>query len=147
MGQASPPGVAGFYSLILLMFCVFVATGYSSAVWSVELFRCTLDGGIEFRQTPCPAGRQEKTVVVEQSRGMTPAEPALRLAPPKTAHQNKLPVRDAARKPNEEKCWKLEQKLEKVEQRLRGGYKASQYRSLHRKQDEYEDYLRRFCRP
>ncbi len=147
MGQASPLGVAGFYSLVLLMFCIFAATGYSSAVWSVELFRCTLNGGIEFRQTPCPAGRQEKTVVVEQSSGMTPAEPALRLAQPKTTRQNKLSAQDTPRKPNEEKCWKLERKLEKVEQRLRGGYKASQYRSLHRKQDEYEDYLRRFCRP
>jgi len=40
----------------------------------------------------------------------------------------------------------MSQRLEKVDQQLRGGYRPVQYNGLHRKQERYEDYLRRFCR-
>ncbi|MEN8179950.1 MAG: thioredoxin [Pseudomonadota bacterium] len=130
---------------LFLMLLAGLLVGVSSTAWSVEFYRCTLNGRVEFRQTPCTAGEQEKTQVVEQSSGMTPVEPALRLAPAKAKRQKSKPVRETKRKPNEERCWKIEKRLERVEQRLRGGYKASQYGKLHRTQDEYEDYLKRFC--
>ena len=114
---------------------------------AVELYRCTSNGQIEFRQTACPTGAQEKTEVVEQSSGMTPIEPSLRLEkPPAKPTRRTAPPDRVSRQATTEKCWKTEKKLEKVQQQLRGGYKASRYRDLHRKQNEYEDYLRLFCR-
>jgi hypothetical protein len=114
---------------------------------AVELYRCTHNGRIEFRQTPCPTGEQEKTEVVEQSSGMTPIEPSMRLEkPPAKRSRRTAPPDRVSRQATTEKCWKTEKKLEKVQQQLRGGYKASRYRELHRKQNEYEDYLRLFCR-
>ena len=119
------------------------------AAWrveAVEFYRCTEDGRVEFRQTPCPAGEQSKTRVEEQSGGMTPVEPALRLEPVKqTAHTAPAPA-PATGQINEERCWKTEMRLQRIEQRLRAGYKASQYAKLHRSQEEYEAYLKRFCR-
>jgi hypothetical protein len=112
------------------------------ALSGVELYRCNHNGEVEFRQTPCPEGEQTLTEVTEQSRGMTPVEPALRL-------QKRSPRKGAKSKPskrdNTERCWKTERRLEKVERRLRGGYKASQYDALHEKQEEYSAYLKRFC--
>ncbi|MDJ0806365.1 MAG: thioredoxin [Gammaproteobacteria bacterium] len=119
--------------------------GVPSQVCSVELYRCTLNGRVEFRQTACPAGKQEKTEVVEQSGGMTPVVPTLRLEPLQEKRRTGRTPQVRSSKINEERCWKTEKRLERIEQRLRTGYKASQFGKLHRAQDEYEDYLERFC--
>jgi hypothetical protein len=114
---------------------------------ALELYRCTRDGVVEFRQTACAEGEQEITEVIEQSAGITPAEPGLRLE--RETRRNKPEKsrrRDARQSPAvSERCWKTEKRLETVQRRLRAGYKASQYDGLHRKQSQYEEYLRMFC--
>ena len=112
-------------------------------VTAIELYRCSRDGAVEFRQTPCPGGEQTLTEVTDQSRGMTPVEPALRLPKRQDLKRSKSP---SQKRRNDERCWKTRLRLEKVERRLRGGYRASQYEALHRKQEEYAGYLKRFCR-
>ena len=113
---------------------------------AVELYRCTLNGQVEFRQTPCPEGEQERTQVIEQSSGMTPAKPGLKLPRPKQRKRVKS-ENSVDEQPKMERCWKTEKKLEQVERHLRAGYSASEYERLHQKQDEYEGYLDRFCSP
>jgi hypothetical protein len=131
------------YSLVF--FTLISLSGIAGQIGALELYRCSENGHIEFRQTPCPSGEQAKTQVVEQSRGMTPAEPALRLEPHKKPRNKTGPAPATAGKANAERCWKTEQRLKRIEQRLRAGYKASQYGKLHRAQAEYEEYLKRFC--
>jgi hypothetical protein len=112
----------------------------------VEVYRCTLNGETEFRQTPCPEGEQQLTEVVQQSSGMTPVQPALRLQR-KAPAKKKTPkiIEKSETRGDRERCWKFHKKLDRVERRLRAGYKASQYQQLHDRQQEYEDYLRLFC--
>ncbi|MGD8588710.1 MAG: hypothetical protein PVG22_07730 [Chromatiales bacterium] len=132
--------------IFFLIRMILIGTGVGvTAADAVELYRCTRNGMVEFRQTACPDGEQAITEVIEQSGGISPIEPALRLEPatphkPHTGHATGQP--QAA----QERCWKTRQRLEWVERQLRAGYKPSQYEGLHRKQSQYEDYLRRFCR-
>lgn len=129
------------------LLCWVLLAGFivSTAGEAVELYRCLRDGAVEFRQTACEDGEQSVTEVIEQSGGISPVEPALRLekvSPQKTGSAGD-PDRSTA---VNERCWKTRQRLEWVERRLRAGYKPSQSEGLHRKQREYDDYLKRFCR-
>jgi hypothetical protein len=128
-----------------ILLCLLLAVGQGSEVRALELYRCTHNGAVEFRQTACPEGHEEKTEVIEQSHGISPIEPSLRLKDaPKQATVRPSKSLD---KPSTEteRCWKARQRLEGVERRLRAGYKASQYNGLHHKQAYYEEYLERFC--
>ncbi len=131
------------YQRFLLLWLIagwFAASGSQA----LELYRCTRNGVVEFRQTACPEGEQALTEVIEQSKGISPVEPGLRLVEPK--HETP-PSAGKAQQPQagNERCWKTEQRLDWVERRLRAGYKPSQYEGLHRKQAEYEEFLKRFC--
>jgi hypothetical protein len=127
-----------------MLFCLFVGWFVVSGSQALELYRCTRNGVVEFRQTACPEGEQAITEVLEQSKGISPIEPALRLPAPKLERSQPS---ETGKKPQatNERCWKTQKRLEEVERRLRAGYKPSQYEGLHRKQVEYEEYLKRFC--
>jgi hypothetical protein len=139
---AKPLGFKTFFVLQLILMLGGMGAAASDAV---ELYRCTRDGRVEFRQTACPDGQQELTEVIEQSGGISPIEPTLRLEQP-APEKSKSGIETRRPRASEERCWKTRQRLEWVERRLRAGYKPSQYEGLHRKQSEYEEYLRRFCR-
>lgn len=110
----------------------------------VSVYRCDVDGTIEFRQTACERGGESLTHVINGSSGMTPSEPGLRLK--KASEKSDTVVRRKKSPDFGERCWRKRRQLERVERRLRAGYKASQYRRLHDRQDEYESYIRHFCR-
>ncbi len=145
MAHTFIPSIRQCCSVSLCALGLLATCGIPSPIRALELYRCTLNGNVEFRQTPCQAGEQEKTQVIEQSSGMTPSKPAMRLVKEPVKPRKNSSTHPAKKRVDEERCWKTEKKLEKVEQTLRGGYKASQYQRLHRKQDEYEEYLRLFC--
>jgi hypothetical protein len=109
-----------------------------------SLYRCDTGGVIEFRQTACEQGDESVTTIHDSSNGMTPSEPGLRLKKPSEKTDTVAPVRIPSEV--EERCWRARMRLERVERRLRSGYRASQYRWLHDRQDAYESYIRRFCR-
>ncbi len=109
-----------------------------------KVYRCNINGKIEFRQVACETGDETELYVTDQNGGLTPSEPGLRLR-----KRVKKTDKISRRKPNgasEKQCWNKQQKLERVERRLRSGYRASQYQSLHDRQREYEDFIQRFCR-
>ncbi|RLJ22464.1 hypothetical protein DJ031_00810 [bacterium endosymbiont of Escarpia laminata] len=116
----------------------------------VTVYRCQLpEGGVTFQQVSCVLGEQQRIRIVNRSAGLSPAKPALRLQ--KTKQKKVSKRRSKATKPRrkrseERRCWAQRKKLEKVEKRLRTGYKASQSDKLHRQQADYEDYLKQFCR-
>ncbi len=116
----------------------------------VTVYRCQLpEGDVTFQQIPCASGeQQQRTRIVNRSAGLSPAKPGLRLQrkKQKKASKRRSKATKPRRKRSEEKrCWAKRKKLEKVEKRLRAGYKASQSDKLHRQQADYEDYLKQFC--
>jgi len=115
----------------------------------VTVYRCQQpEGDVTFQQIPCVSGEQQRTRIVNRSAGLSPAKPALRLqrTKQKKASKRRSKATKPRRKRSEEKrCWAKRKKLEKVEKRLRAGYKASQSDKLHRQQADYEDYLKQFC--
>jgi len=129
-------------SFLLTASLQFIRPGLAGA--DVPLYRCVVDGQVEFRQTACEAGDQSRFLIIEHSRGMTPAEPGLRLK--KASEKSDTVQKSRQTGPSERQCWNKRQLLERVERRLRGGYKPSQYQRLHDRQDEYESYLHQFCR-
>jgi hypothetical protein len=132
---------------VLFLFGVFFigTVGVAYVSEAVELYRCTRNGMIEFRQTACPDGEQAITKVTEQSGGISPIEPGLRLEAT-TSEQPDSKQQTKQTTAVDERCWKTRQRLDWVERRLRAGYKPSQYEGLHRKQAEYDEYLKRFCK-
>jgi hypothetical protein len=120
-----------------------VLAGMTLMSQSVSLYRCDKNGAIEFRQTACEAGRQRSVQVVNESGGLTPSTPALRVVevPERVAES----ARQRTTRLREARCWKKRRQLDRVERKLRTGYKASEYQPLHDRQREYEDFLRRFC--
>ena len=114
------------------------------AASAVSLYRCDENGVIEFRQTACEAGKEQRIQVDNSSSGVTPSEPGLRLK--KTSEKTDSKRRKPSKARSEKVCWGKRQQLDRIERRLRSGYKASEYQRLHDRQRAYEDYLRRFCR-
>jgi hypothetical protein len=111
---------------------------------AVTLYRCEKNGVTEFRQTACPAGQERRIHVINSSSGLRPSEPGLRLK--KMSEKTDKSSRKQPKAASEKPCWRKRQQLDRVERRLRAGYKASEYQRLHDRQREYEAYLRRFCR-
>ncbi len=127
--------------LFLLLFLIYCR---DATAQGVTLYRCEVDGKVEFRQTACEAGDETLHHVINSSSGMTPSEPGVRLKKPSETADivtgKKIPHG------TDKACWTKRHRLERVERRLRAGYRASEYQRLHDRQREYEDYIRRFCR-
>ena len=127
---------------LLFLICCLIPVGAGMAQ-GVTLYRCEIDGAIEFRQTACVEGEETLQHVEERSSGMTPSEPGVRLKKP--SEKTDTVTRKRHRASNDQACWRKRQRLEGVERRLRAGYKASEYQRLHDRQREYEAYIRQFC--
>ncbi|MCU7796891.1 MAG: thioredoxin [Candidatus Thiodiazotropha sp. (ex Myrtea spinifera)] len=130
-------------SLLLILFMIL--SGYRQVMAEgIQLYRCVIDGATEFRQTACAEGDESRIRVTDHSRGMTPSVPGLRLKKVSEKTDNKAKKKN--KRAIDERCWKKRRQLEKVERRLRAGYKPSQYERLHQRQETYESYIRKFCR-
>lgn len=108
------------------------------------LYRCEIDGRVEFRQTACEAGEESLQHVFNTSSGLTPSEPGRRLK--KMSDKSDTVKHKRPYKASDRECWSKRQKLEQVERHLRAGYRASEYERLHQRQRGYAAFLRRFCR-
>lgn len=128
--------------LIVLTLCFI--SGSESLAEGATHYRCVLDGKVEFRQTACPQGSGGKIHITDHSRGITPSEPGLRFK--QMTEQGKTQSSSERKKDNRERCWKKRRQLERVERKLRAGYKASERDRLHQRQTTYESYIREFCR-
>jgi hypothetical protein len=125
--------------LSLTLFCC-----AATMAQGVGLYRCDIDGAIEFRQTACEEGGESRQRVTNTSSGLSSSEPGLRLK--EKSEKADTVSKAKPRQASEMACWKKRQRLQRVERRLRTGYRASEYQRLHDRQREYEDYLSRFCR-
>jgi len=115
-----------------------------------EVYRCVLDGGhISYQQIPCTS-QSKPMELKDQTTGWSPLRPGER------SLLNSYRDEDAARRrkpsglPEEpakesKACWEKRKQLEAVRSHLRRGYSLREADELHRKLDDYDDYLREFC--
>jgi hypothetical protein len=129
---------------IFLFLLLFLIVGRGATAQGVTYYRCEVDGNIEFRQTACKTGDETPHHVTNSSSGLTPSEPGVRLKKP----SEKTDMVAGKKNPgtNDRSCFRKRHQLDRVERRLRAGYRPSEYQRLHDRQREYEDYIRRFCR-
>ncbi len=120
---------------------------------AVKVYRCSgKDGVVEFRQQYCDQGRQDEMQVDTTPSGWIPPRPKHESKRKKRAGQGRPETvrqgggRTAELKQKQEKeCWRTQKRLDKLQSRMRRGYKAGKGPSLRRQRRDYEDYLRKFC--
>lgn len=124
------------------------------AAYSDALYRCAQSNGtLSFQKTACSGDGVLLDIKPIKSTGWVALRPAEKKllrhyrkrdkAKYKTKRSGKKQL--AKRDVTEEKCWKKRKNLEAVNAKLRQGYKASQYNSLHRRRNTYQEYLNKFC--
>ena len=119
------------------------------------VIRCQLpDGRMSFSDHPCQSGIQDTLELKDQKVGWEAPRAPLKINHKSTRKQKQQSKRQAAalrvaRKEKARKkkdCWKKRQKIDRIQERLRRGYKAGQGRTMRYKQRELEDYIREFCK-
>ncbi len=119
------------------------------------VIRCQLaDGRVSFSDRTCSSGIQEKLEIENQKTGWEAPRTPLKLehqsehARKKQSNRQAVALRVARKEKarNKKDCWKKKQKVERIQEHLRRGYKAGQGRTMRYKQRELEDYLREFCK-
>jgi hypothetical protein len=122
----------------------------------VAVYRCRgANGGIEFRDDPCPPGTQGESLVVEDHpTGWTPspAPSASRTlsgqkakAGTKAGHGKGKGSAQSARERQEEICRKKRQQVEEIDRKLRLGTKVRQGNELRHRRSVVEEYLDAHC--
>jgi len=135
----------------LRLLCGLLLGLFSLNAGAAEVYRCEVQGRIEFRQTPCPADARQSKRDIE---GPRPLGWVVVKGPPESAPRPpEAPARgrgnrhkDAAEARRERRCFGKRQALERLEWQMRHGYKAGQSASLHQRQRAYEAWLSRYCR-
>ncbi|MCF7993121.1 MAG: DUF4124 domain-containing protein [Thiohalocapsa sp.] len=115
-----------------------------------KIYRCTgADGEIEFRQYACH-GR-------DTSAEMDAHAPAVGWTPPagdawlkerlrdEPASKRRAPPKSTKDK-YADRCWAKHQQIERINKKLRAGYKPPEGNRLRSRRTEYEAYVKRYCR-
>ncbi len=120
---------------------------------AVKVYRCSGKGGVvEFRQQYCDQRHQEAVQVDTTPSGWIPprrkseSNRAKRVGKQRSKAVFQSASRTAELKQKQEKdCWHTQKRLDKLQSRMRRGYKAGKGPGLRRQRRDYEDYLRKFC--
>ena len=137
------------------LLCIILCMSCAAPLWAARVYRCSqADGGISFQQQACSAeGRLIETGEAQAVwSALRPEEKRLYESYRERDRDRRMRKRQARRrtarmeKADERGCLLKRQRLDSINARLRRGYKAGQGEPLRRKRDQYEEYLRRFCR-
>lgn len=132
-----------------LAFCCVLLIFWLTAPAGTQLYRCTdAQGNVELQQTTCASGQQDDIFIEDIRVGWVPpkVKAEKRKSPKKSASRiGSTAQKKRDREKQQKSCWKSRQKLERIEWKLRRGYKASQGDKLRFQQDQHESYLRKFC--
>ena len=138
--------VLTFSAISSVVLVVFISAPQAQA----DVYRCVSGGGhVSYQQTPCSS--ESKPMHIEDRRsgwsGLRPGERALlnSYRNEAAARRRELSARPKRRAEESKSCWKRRKQLEAVRSRLHRGYKLKEADELHRTQNNYEYYLRRFC--
>ncbi len=133
-----------------------VALWASLSVGAAEtIIRCHLpDGRVNFSDRPCRSGIQDELKFKDQKVGWEAPRTPLKLKRKSKRERQKQARKKAAalRRAKKERarkkrdCWKKKEQIDRIQERLRRGYKAGQGRTMRYRQRELEGYLREFCK-
>lgn len=135
---------------LVIIFVLLFACQLSAAT----IYRCEGDRGeVLFSQTPCGAGSVVGYTPESKSAsgGLRDTEKAWlkqrsQVSEKRPKSKSVTPANKQIDKSQKKKCWDKQKKLDEVKRRLRSGYKASQSSTLRGQREDYEEYLRLFCR-
>jgi hypothetical protein len=114
------------------------------------VYRCVLENGhISYQQIPCK-DQGKPMALNDQRSGWSPLRPGeqslLKSYRDKDAARRRAPSERPAQPPAETRaCWQKRKQLEAVRAKLHRGYQLKEGDELHRKLENYQDYLRQFC--
>jgi hypothetical protein len=152
MGQRSLRGPFREQQAVAAALCLFYPLMTADVVAQTSVHRCTRpDGGVEFRQFPCPPGTSGEQILIEERRtGWTPPKSSSGGQKRGKGKSGSRPPRasdpgDAPSAGREDRCWKKRQLLDEVNWKLRRGYKPSKGIELRRRRRSYQDYIVRYC--
>lgn len=115
-----------------------------------NVYRCVdADGHTEFRQTACAGSQGQRLRVEVPMVGWIKSKmPAAADKPDARREQNddSPQTLQTVNSADEKRCWRAEQRLERIQWQLRKGYKRAQGERLRRQRREQEAVVRRFCR-
>ncbi len=118
------------------------------------VIRCQLpDGRVSFSDRPCRTGVQDELEIRDRRVGWeAPRTPwkIERQSPRERqrAVRGRAAALRAARKERARKkrdCWNKSAQIDRIQERLRRGYRAGQGRTMRYRQRELEAYIREFC--
>ncbi len=117
------------------------------------VYRCELaDGTFVFQQSACYSGHEplEMTPLNTLGDGLRKTERKWLKSRTRRSGRSIEKTRSGdvvgKQRQDAEKCLKKKQLLERVQAKLRRGYKPAQGDALRRQRDDYAEYLRAFCR-
>ena len=129
---------------------VFIVVPFSVSPARADVYRCVLKGGhVSYQQIPC-SNESKPMELKDQRSGWSALRPAeqdlLKSYRNKDAARRRKPSGRKKKPATETKaCWRKRKQLEAVRSKLHRGYKLKEADALHRKRDNYTDYLWQFC--
>lgn len=136
-------------------FTYFVVTAalvahFPASAARIKVYRCVQeDDHISYQQIPCHSGDKPMELGGRQSgwSALRPGEQALLNSYRKkdAARRRKPSVQRKKTAKESRSCWNRRKQLDAVRSKLRRGYTLQEDEVLHRKRDNHEDYLRKFC--
>jgi len=114
------------------------------------VYRCVgEDGHVSYQQIRCHS-KARPMALKDGQHGWSPLRPGeqalLDHYRRKDAAQRRTPYVERKKSTEASRsCWERRKQLETVRAKLRRGYTLKEDEALHRKRDNYQDYLRKFC--
>ncbi|OOZ37126.1 hypothetical protein [Solemya velesiana gill symbiont] len=134
------PGVIGVVLWII---------GFSTTCFSADkVYRCQSgEWGVVFQQSPCADSSVEPIELNPQVVDWIESpETGQSTEKEGSARKRTRPkARPGKRTATEQQCWRNRQKLERIQWKLRKGYKPAEGERLKQKCQELEAYARKFC--
>ncbi len=115
-----------------------------------SVYRCVqADGHVSYQQIRCHF-EDSPMVLKDRPSGWSPLRPGeqalLDRYRKRDAERRRKPLAERKKQVKESRtCWTRRKQLEAVRAKLRHGYNLGEGEGLHRKQDDYRDFLRQFC--
>jgi len=144
---SSPRVIAGLTMRLGILLCAGVNADTASAQASV--FRCTApDGSIEFRQHACHQTSTSTKIEIDDRRTGWVPPAGVKPGSPKSEKRTrkKRPKTTENEDKYADRCWNKRQQIERINSKLRAGYKTAQGVKLRRRRAEHEAFLSRYCR-
>jgi len=118
---------------------------------AAKVYRCVdAAGHTEFRQTQCVSGSGQRLHVEAPKIGWLKSKVPPAGARPRPGGEQDgdadAPTDASPPQADEQRCWRAQQRLQRIQWQLRKGYKRAQGERLRQQRREQESFVGRFCK-